>query len=258
MGNKTGQFQRRIFSPSKGRAFPMRPALLIFALLASCAIKPQPVQPSPQGIDAQSKLDAINSGAVDAHTHLVNATQQLTAAPISAFTVSAATEVKAATVSVDSIPPLVAAAKPDVQKLSDDLVAETKLANAYLGDWNDSKSAFAKYQSDRYNDWLGPRAHRWLFWLCLGAGLLATGYVFLMAAPEIGIPALAGTATVLGHLMTFGLKFVGQWIGKVLAWIVEKIGAAGSAMSTQLAKAAPAAAVVKAASPAPPSTPAVT
>lgn len=206
-------------------------AALVLLLLAMTSCAHFVPASSPQAVAAQSHLDQVSVKSAETKIALAEASTELGQKPTPNVPAAQAAIGKAVA-SNDGIPPLVVDTKAETLALSND-------RDAIAAQWNAHKDDLKNYEADHYNDWLGPRSHRWIIYICIVVSMLGIGYVFLIAAGEMEGGALAGAITVIGHVFTFGLKFIGQWLGKAAAWVLGKISSLGSSTATVLAKASP-------------------
>ncbi len=197
-------------------------------LLAGCHAPT--IAPLPQVAQAHTQLQQIEVDATEAAAHLDRAGEDLRHNQPQA----AGAEVQIATPQVRAIVPLV---KPVSDEL-DQIAADRDAARLWIAQHHDD---LPRYQREHENDWLGPRAHRWLRCITVIGTLLCVGYTCLLAAAEMQIGALAGLLHIIGHLLTFGLKCIGQAIGRLAALVLDRLANLGAELQALLQKASPSA-----------------
>jgi hypothetical protein len=207
-------------------------SLLVLTLLFGCsATVPATV---PQGIQAQTGLDGISTDLTTIST-----------ASSAIVSDTAATQPSLPDIKQNAV--LIQTTASHGGKL----VVVTKNNVATL---NNDYQVVAKKWDGIQNDYMGPKFYRLLHTFEFIGILIVIGIILLQLAPAIGIPALAGAANVVGHILTGGIVIIMTLVSKMTKWIAAKsapviadvgtdigklVSSAASKTSTALAVAAP-------------------
>lgn len=216
--------------------------------VVGCAVHPYAPPANPHGAQATTRLDTIADEAADASNHLSAIsviTHSATAATPAAQTtitqvVQAVTpHVQAATADVAHIQASVPPIKQDVTALEQD---RDKLAQEYNGAnaaTEKAKAEFTAYKKAHANDWLGPRAHKYLRWIIILGSLFGLGLFSLDVAGTIEGGATAGAMVIAGHILTAGVSLLWSYLVKFAAWACGYVKTFGSWIVSLLEKASP-------------------
>jgi hypothetical protein len=190
-------------------------AAIILALAAlvyvavGCANTPKPVvDPTPKLVAAltviKSEAAQIHTEHAAAKTDLDTAVKLTTQPAVSKAVTSAANHVTLAeghTVNVDKA--VVTENAAVVQEGKDSVAVQT------------DRNSLQEYQKAHADDWLGPRAHRWLNWIIVLVVLFGIGYIVtaIIAATH---PNVGGAVHVLLTIFTgaaHGVIYAFIWLG---------------------------------------------